>query len=76
MLPPLQRTDESLVNLLNDPGKGLPPQTEFPEQPYKPGLSLTYVGQPSLAVGVPSSAPTLAAGRRCTSATCWATATW
>src|SRR3954447_2258498 len=51
VLPPLQRTDETLVSLLNDPNKGLPPQTEFPEQPYKPGLSLTYVGQPSLAVG-------------------------
>ncbi len=51
VLPPLQRTDETLVNLLNDPNKGLPPQTEFPEHPYKPSLSLTYVGQPSLAVG-------------------------
>ena len=44
VLPPLQRTDATLVSLLNDPNKGLPPETEFPEQPYKPGLSLTYVG--------------------------------
>jgi Tol biopolymer transport system component len=51
VLPPLQRRDETLVSLLQNPLRGLPQQTEFPVQPYKPGLSLTYVGQPSLAVG-------------------------
>jgi hypothetical protein len=51
VLPPLQRTDETLVNLLQNPTQGLPAETELPVKPYSPGLSLTYVGQPSLAVG-------------------------
>jgi hypothetical protein len=50
-LPPLDRTDQTLLRLLNDPHRGLPAETEFPVQKYKPSLSLTYVGPPSLAVG-------------------------
>ena len=42
---------QTLLSLLNDPLRGLPPTTDFPVQPYKPGLSLTYVGQPSLSLG-------------------------
>jgi hypothetical protein len=51
VLPPSQRSREALVPLLRDPVRGLPAQSEFPAQRYKPGLSLTYVGRPSLAVG-------------------------
>ena len=50
-LPPLTRKDETLVDLLHDPQMGLPAQSDFPVGPYKPKLSLTYVGQPSLLVG-------------------------
>jgi Tol biopolymer transport system component len=52
VLPPVDRSGEALVGLLNDPLNGLPSQTaDFPVSRYKPGLSLTYVGRPSLAVG-------------------------
>jgi Tol biopolymer transport system component len=51
ILPPLARNAQLLLRLLQDPLRGLPAQSEFPVQPYRPGLSLTYVGQPSLLVG-------------------------
>jgi Tol biopolymer transport system component len=51
-LPPVERTGATLVGLLHDPLRGLPKDTsEFAVAPYKPGLSLTYVGNPSVAVG-------------------------
>jgi Tol biopolymer transport system component len=50
-LPPVDRTDQTLARLLADPLTGLPRDSEFPVQPYKPGLSLTYIGQPSLVAG-------------------------
>jgi hypothetical protein len=51
VLPPRQRASVELVQLLNDPDTGLPPNTEFAVEPYRPKLSLTYVGQPSLVAG-------------------------
>jgi Tol biopolymer transport system component len=51
VLPPAKRSRATLVGLLRDPLLGLPAQSEFPVQPYRPGLSLTYVGRPSLALG-------------------------
>jgi WD40 repeat protein len=51
VLPPVDRSRETLVRLLQDPLRGLPADTEFPLKPYKPSLSLTYVGRPSLLVG-------------------------
>jgi Tol biopolymer transport system component len=50
-LPPIDRSDATLAPLLHDPVRGLPADTNFDVVPYKAGLSLTYVGQPSLAVG-------------------------
>jgi Tol biopolymer transport system component len=51
-LPPTAAVrDGTVLRLLQDPLLGLPAQTEFPVQPYRPGLSLTAVGQPSLLVG-------------------------
>ncbi|HET6796728.1 MAG TPA: BamA/TamA family outer membrane protein [Gemmatimonadales bacterium] len=50
-LPPVDRTDLTLRRMLEDPVRGLPSETVFPVQPYKPGLSLTYIGQPSLVAG-------------------------
>jgi Tol biopolymer transport system component len=52
LLPPRERASAQLVQLLNDPVTGLPPRdTTFGVQPYRPGLSLTYIGQPSLIAG-------------------------
>ncbi len=50
-LPPIKRESSVLASVLTDPGTGLPPDTTFRSSRYKPGLSLTAVGQPSLAVG-------------------------
>jgi Tol biopolymer transport system component len=50
-LPPVDRSHETLVSLLQDPVHGLPSDSSFSIAPYKAGLALTYVGQPSLAVG-------------------------
>ncbi|HEX6432744.1 MAG TPA: BamA/TamA family outer membrane protein, partial [Gemmatimonadales bacterium] len=51
VLPPVQRSRPILAPLLQNPELGLPASTDYPVRPYRPGLSLTYVGQPSLAVG-------------------------
>jgi hypothetical protein len=50
-LPPINRSGQTLPRLLQDPLLGLPAQSEFPVAPYRPGLSLTYIGQPSLFAG-------------------------
>ena len=50
-LPPLQRRNPLLAGLLRNYQLGLPRDTEFPVQPYQGGISLTYVGQPSLMAG-------------------------
>ena len=51
VLPPPQRRNPLLAGLLNNHQLGLPQETEFPVQPYRAGVSLTYVGQPSLVAG-------------------------
>jgi hypothetical protein len=51
VLPPQERRDQRLVQLLQNPQLGLPAATEFPVRPYDPDLSLTYVGRPSLLAG-------------------------
>jgi hypothetical protein len=51
VLPPVNRPDQTLLGLLQDPLRGLPRDTEFPVHPYRPGLSLTYIGRPSLVAG-------------------------
>ncbi len=51
MLPPSDRTGSVLARLLRDPAGGLPSAEEFTRKDYAPGLSLTYVAQPSLFGG-------------------------
>ena len=51
MLPPIERRNTLLVDLLKNPELGLPPESEFAVQPYRSGISLTYVGSPSLFAG-------------------------
>jgi hypothetical protein len=50
-LPPSDRRNALLADLLNNPELGLPPQSEFAVEPYRGGISLTYVGRPSLIAG-------------------------
>jgi Tol biopolymer transport system component len=50
-LPPAVRTQQTVPGLLEDARIGLPEESQFTVRPYKPGLSLTYVGQPSLFAG-------------------------
>src|SRR6476661_4337348 len=50
-LPPVSRESAALGSALNDPQTGLPGDTNFVTAPYKAGLSLTAVGQPSLVAG-------------------------
>ncbi|MGI9041206.1 MAG: peptidase S9 [Gemmatimonadales bacterium] len=51
VLPPPERDNALLVEILGDPLAGLPAVDEFAVQPYSAGLGLTYVGQPSLLAG-------------------------
>ena len=51
VLPPPERGSEQLVQQLKDPDTGLPAHAEFAVERYRPKLSLTYVGQPSLIAG-------------------------
>ncbi len=50
-LPPLDRSGTVLAGHAPDPRQGLPSDSEFPVRRYRPGLALTYVGQPSLFAG-------------------------
>jgi WD40 repeat protein len=50
-LPPEQRRNPLLADLINNEQLGLPEATAFSVQPYSSGISLTYVGRPSLIAG-------------------------
>jgi hypothetical protein len=51
VLPPPDRSQSLLARLLRDPSRGLPSVEEFTKKDYDAGLSLTYIGQPSLFAG-------------------------
>ena len=51
VLPPVDRRNPLLVDLLKNPELGLPQESQFAVQPYRSRLSLTYVGRPSLIAG-------------------------
>jgi Tol biopolymer transport system component len=51
VLPPLERRNALLADLLRNPDLGLPKATQFAVEPYRAGISLTYVGRPSLVAG-------------------------
>ena len=51
VLPPVDRRNTLLVDLLKNPELGIPDDAAFPVQPYRSGLGLTYVGRPSLIAG-------------------------
>ncbi len=50
-LPPEQRRNPLLGTLLENRELGLASETDFGVQPYRAGISLTYVGRPSLIAG-------------------------
>jgi Tol biopolymer transport system component len=51
ILPPRARASTELVQLLRDPMTGLPRDSNFTVEPYRPKLALTYIGQPTLVAG-------------------------
>ncbi len=51
VLPPPDPRNRLLVDLLNNPELGLAQKSDFAVQPYRSGISLTYVGRPSLVAG-------------------------
>ena len=51
MLPPHDRRSAEVLSLRADPSFGLPHEKTFASGPYKGGLQLDYVGQPTVAVG-------------------------
>lgn len=52
LLPPRQQPEGALLGLLRNPLYGLPKETDFPITNYQPKLSLDFVAQPTVAVGV------------------------
>jgi Tol biopolymer transport system component len=50
-LPPRTRSSDAVIALRADPSYGLPAASGFQTAKYKPGLSLDYIGQPTLTVG-------------------------
>lgn len=51
VLPPVERRNDLLADLLKNPELGLPQDSAFSVRPYRSGLGLTYVGRPSLIAG-------------------------
>jgi hypothetical protein len=51
VLPPSNRREAEVAQLLRAPTVGLPPRTEYPVRNYAPRLSLDAVGQPTVGVG-------------------------
>ncbi len=52
VLPPRKQADGSVIGLLKNPLFGLPKDTNFMVSGYKPKLSLDYMSQPSVGIGV------------------------
>jgi Tol biopolymer transport system component len=50
-LPPVKRSSDSVLAFRGDPSFGLPTAGGFQRSDYKSGLSLDYIGQPTLTVG-------------------------
>jgi WD40 repeat protein len=51
VLPPPNRRTGIVASLLSAPTAGLPPPQPYPQQDYKPRLSLDFVGQPTVGIG-------------------------
>ena len=51
VLPPHSRSTAEVASLLQTPTAGLPPPATYPQEEYKPRLSLDAVGQPTVGIG-------------------------
>lgn len=51
VLPPVNRVTNEVLALIDNPFYGLPADTGYASAPYRPGLGLDYISQPSLVVG-------------------------
>ena len=51
VLPPYNRREGDVAQLLQSPTTGLPPRTDYPVRNYQPRLSLDMVGQPTVGIG-------------------------
>ena len=76
MLPPVERRNTLLVDLLKNPELGRPQETEFAVQPYRSGLSLTYVGRPSLFAGSNQFGTFIGGGATLYFSDVWGITTW
>ncbi len=52
VLPPRQKPEGEVLDLLKNPLFGLPDRTEYAVSDYKPKLKLDYISQPQVAMGV------------------------
>jgi hypothetical protein len=52
LLPPRERTAQAVTALLQTPQLGIPPTAAFETTDYRAGLSLDYIAQPNVSVGV------------------------
>ena len=51
VLPPFNRPTGAVASLLAKPTAGLPPPQTWPQEEYRPRLSLDFVGQPTVGIG-------------------------
>ena len=51
ILPPRKKQEGEVLGLLKNPLLGLPKETEFRVEDYKPKLKLDYISQPQVAIG-------------------------
>ncbi len=52
LLPPAERSGQIVASLLERPQTGLPTETNYSSTKYDPDLSLDYIAQPQVGVGV------------------------
>ena len=52
VLPPREKPEGEVLELIQNPVFGLPEETEYETSDYKPKLKLDYISQPQLAIGV------------------------
>lgn len=76
LLPPRNQLEGALLGLLRNSLFGLPKETDFPISNYRPKLSLDYVAQPTVAVGVDRQEPYAGEESPLSGATCLVITLW
>jgi len=62
ILPPGERASAALEQLLTSPQLGLPVESNYPTENYKPRLSLDYIAPPNVTVGASNFGPFVGGG--------------